>query len=70
MTSLLRFATVRHASPVRGLSRLIDVLALRRSRQSLATLDDHMLRDIGVSREQAQSEADRAAWDVSPTWRR
>ena len=70
MTSLLRFASVRQVSPVRGLSRLFAVLALRRSRQSLATLDDHMLRDIGVSREQAQSEADRAAWDVSPTWRR
>ena len=70
MTILLRFAAVRHASPVRGLSRLIDVLALRRSRQSLAALDDHMLRDIGLSREQAQAEADRAAWDVAPTWRR
>ena len=70
MTSLLCFASVRHSTAVRSLSRLIDVLALRRSRQSLAALDDHMLRDIGLTREQAQAEADRAAWDVAPTWRR
>ena len=67
MTSLLRFASARRAFSIRGLLRLGDVLALRRSRQRLAALDDHLLRDIGLSREQAQVEADRAAWDVSPT---
>ena len=69
MSSLLRLAHLRRPSSL-TLAGLLDVLALRRSRQSLATLDDHMLRDIGLTREQAQSEADRAAWDVSPTWRR
>ena len=69
MTSLLRSAARR---PVRfgALSRLFDALDLRRSRQSLGALDDHMLRDIGLTREQAQAEADRSAWDVAPTWRR
>ena len=70
MTSLLRFAFARHAFPVRGLARLMGLLALRRSRQTLVALDDHMLRDIGLTREQAAAEADRAAWDVAPTWRR
>ena len=69
MTTLLRSAARRPAR-FGGLSRLIDALALRRSRRSLAALDDHMLRDIGLTREQAQAEADRAAWDVAPTWRR
>ncbi len=70
MTALLRFASIRHVFPVRFMARLLDLLAVRRSRHSLASLDDHMLRDIGISREEAQAEADRAAWDVAPTWRR
>ena len=67
MTSLLRFAFFRRRVSIRG---LLDAQTVRRSRQTLAALDDHMLRDIGITREQAQSEADRAAWDVSTTWRR
>ena len=70
MTNLLRFASLRRSTSAFGLSRLFNLLAVRRSRQSLAALDDHMLRDIGISREQAQAEADRAAWDVAPCWRR
>ena len=70
MTTLLRFASVRRSGRTLGLARLFDVLAVRRSRQSLAAMDDHMLRDIGLTREQANAEADRTAWDVSPTWRR
>ena len=34
----------------------------RRQRLALAALDDHLLRDIGVTREQALSEARRPAW--------
>jgi uncharacterized protein YjiS (DUF1127 family) len=70
MTSLPLAALARHAAPARGLSRLLDVLAMRRSRHSLSELDDHILRDIGLTREQAQAEADRSAWDVAPSWRR
>ncbi len=67
MTSILRFAFLRRPASIRG---LLAMLAVRRSRQTLAVLDDHMLRDIGLTREQAQAEADRAAWDVAPGWRR
>ncbi|MGQ0566125.1 MAG: DUF1127 domain-containing protein [Gemmobacter sp.] len=69
MTSLLRLAHLRRPAAM-TLSGLLDLLAMHRSRRSLNALDDHILRDIGLTREQAQAEADRAAWDVSPTWRR
>lgn len=34
----------------------------RRQRRVLEMLDDHLLRDIGVSREQALAEARRPPW--------
>lgn len=36
---------------------------IRRSRRSLANLDDRMLRDIGISRRDAVHEAGRWRWD-------
>jgi uncharacterized protein YjiS (DUF1127 family) len=33
------------------------------SRRRLADLDDHMLKDLGISRAQAQFEASRPVWD-------
>ena len=34
----------------------------RRQRRALAMLDDHLLRDIGVTRDQALTEAQRPPW--------
>lgn len=45
-------------------------LALRRERRRLALLDDHLLRDIGISRDAARREAARRDWDVPDHWRR
>jgi uncharacterized protein YjiS (DUF1127 family) len=73
-----------HATPLRGaraacptrrhgrslLARFGAILALRRQRARLADLDDHMLRDIGLSRAEAATEAARPFWDVPPHWRR
>ena len=36
------------------------------TRRELATLDDHMLADIGFTRGAALDEADRFPWDDSP----
>jgi uncharacterized protein YjiS (DUF1127 family) len=36
--------------------------ARRRQRQTLLQLDDHLLADIGVSREQALREAGKRFW--------
>ena len=37
---------------------------IRRERQMLATLDDRMLKDIGLTRAEANFEAGRSSWDV------
>lgn len=69
---MITLALHRHATarPIRLFRRLWTALEVGRSRARLAQLDDHMLRDIGLDREQAQHEADRAAWDVPAHWRR
>lgn len=49
--------------------RLLAAAAMARSRRSLARLDDHLLRDIGLSRDEALAEAHRPAWDPPLHWR-
>lgn len=51
------------------LARLLGMAALRRQRARLAALDDRMLRDIGLSRAEAEAEAARRAWDAPRHWR-
>ncbi len=38
-------------------------IAKQRSRRVLANLEDHELRDIGITREQANEEAAKPFWD-------
>ncbi|MBL4926702.1 DUF1127 domain-containing protein [Fuscibacter oryzae] len=52
------------------LARLLTALALHRQRQHLARLDDAMLKDIGLTREAAQHEAQRPIWDAPGHWLR
>ena len=40
-----------------------------KQRHSLRLLDDHLLRDIGLTRAEALAEADRARWDAPTHWR-
>ncbi len=51
-------------------SLISDMYALRRQRRELSTLDDRALMDIGLTRQQAQTEAARPAWDVPSHWLR
>lgn len=65
------FTDARLAAPSRSTGRvgLSGLFALWRQRQTLASLDDTMLRDIGVTRAQAEAEAGKPIWDVPATWR-
>jgi uncharacterized protein YjiS (DUF1127 family) len=62
-----RRGTGRAFAPFR-LLRL--ALVARVQRRSLATLDDAMLRDVGITRDQALSESKRRVWDVPDGWLR
>lgn len=50
---------------LRPLTRLRNALALHRQRRHLAALDDALLADIGLTREDARREAARPFWDLS-----
>ena len=56
-------------APRRLLARLSAALAVRRQRAALATLPEAMLADIGLTRDEALSEAQRPLWDVPASWR-
>jgi uncharacterized protein YjiS (DUF1127 family) len=50
-------------------SRALGLAALARSRRSLRRLDDHLLRDIGLTRTEALAEANRQGWDAPLHWK-
>lgn len=61
-----------HPVAVQGqplIKRISAALTLHRQRQKLSKLDDAALRDIGVSREDARREAQRAIWDAPKGWK-
>lgn len=61
------FAT-RRVQTVGSAPRLLTVLraalAAQRQRHTLARLDAHALRDIGLGRQEAENEASRPLWDI------
>ncbi|MEC8582329.1 MAG: DUF1127 domain-containing protein [Pseudomonadota bacterium] len=50
-------------------SQIVAMIRLARQRRALAALDDHQLRDIGLTHEDARQEAERLFWDVPNHWR-
>lgn len=56
------------------LKRFLAAYAIRMQRQKLGQLDDAALRDIGLSRHQAQAEAARplfaVRWNAPDNWMR
>ncbi len=49
-------------------SRIHDMIVVSRQRRQLRDLDDHMLKDIGLSRHEAITEAQKTLWDVPDHW--
>ena len=68
VTAYSEFSQRRTAKwPWRMLSRFLGrMLEVRRTRGILAELDSRLLKDIGLSRSEAQQEVARAAWDFEP----
>jgi uncharacterized protein YjiS (DUF1127 family) len=58
--------TARYVLPLA--ERLLAALETYRQRRALLALDDRLLRDIGLSRADAEHEAARSFWDVPGRW--
>lgn len=65
LAASLRRSLPRLRSP---LAALLARLSLSRSRARLAVLDDHLLHDIGLTRDEARAEAERPVWDAPAHW--
>jgi uncharacterized protein YjiS (DUF1127 family) len=50
------------AALLAGTAAISTILARRRQRLALRELDDHLLRDIGLSRAEAGREASKPLW--------
>lgn len=69
MTAYVK-TTYLHTPRINRLGRLFRIWrSLRKQRTRLADLDDHILRDIGVTRDMALKESKRPFWDAPPHWR-
>ncbi len=51
-----------------SISILKKLFGVARQRRTLASLDDRALKDIGVTRTEANIEANRSFWDVPDFW--
>ncbi len=74
MTMISANHTTAARAPVtpRGslISRLVHMHDVWGQRRRLKSLGAAALKDIGVTRAQAEAEAARAIWDAPQTWRR
>ena len=62
-----RIAAPRGFSPV---TRLKHLFAIQKERLALGRLEDAALKDIGVTRAEANREASRTVWDAPAHWQR
>jgi uncharacterized protein YjiS (DUF1127 family) len=51
------------------IAAILHRAAMRRSRRSLALLDDHLLCDIGLTRTEAAAAAARSDWSAPLHWK-
>ena len=60
----------RSKRPTSLVSRVMQLLTISRERHALKDMDEHILKDIGISRTAAEQEANRPAWDAPNRWMR
>jgi len=53
-----------------ALTWAVAMLGTWRQRQALGQLDDHMLKDIGLTEADVTKESSRPIWDVPTHWLR
>ena len=70
MDRILSSALASDVRPLRPIGRLVALMALGRSRRRLEHLDEHLLRDIGLTRAEALRESRRTAWNAPDHWLR
>lgn len=63
--SIPRQAISMRRSPFTAFRAALEV---RHQRSHLAKLDDHLLQDIGLTRDDAEAEAARPIWDPPAHW--
>ena len=68
MNSKAVTATPR-ATSASAWAKLGAFFAMNRQRRQLRDLDDHMLADIGITREEALKESRQITWDAPNGWR-
>lgn len=47
----------------------MSYVSLYRQRRALANLDEHLLQDLGLTKSEAQTEAERPVWDAPHNWK-
>ena len=55
--------------PAHRKTGLMGYIDLYRQRRALAGLDDARLADLGLSRDEAETEANRPIWDAPVHWK-
>ena len=69
MTSRIQLSLAPARSNRRGfLSLLLAANDVWRSRQHLSRLTDAALKDVSLTRNEAETEAERPIWDVPTHW--
>ncbi|MCG7494314.1 DUF1127 domain-containing protein [Thalassobius sp. Cn5-15] len=63
-----RAAALRSSRPFSLLSRMLAMQSLYRQRRALSALDSAALKDLGLTRAEAEVEAARPIWDAPNHW--
>ena len=56
------YAAWHRKEPIHAVALIARWLERARQRRTLAALDDHVLRDIGITRVEAEREAEKPFW--------